>query len=65
MFLVGLSATIEEYYKKRQEQWIDEAIVYANAIRERENREPTISDFRPEFGLYIDKHNIENMILLR
>lgn len=51
--------TIEEYYKKRQEQWVDEAIVYANAIRERENREPTISDFRPEFGLFIDKHNIE------
>lgn len=52
--------TIEEYYAKRQKQWVDEAIVYANAIRERENREPTISDFRPEFGLFIDKHNIEN-----
>ena len=52
--------TIEEYYKKRQEQWVDEAIVYVNAIREREHREPTISDFRPEFGLFIDKHNIEN-----
>ena len=51
--------TIEEYYAKRQKQWIDEAIVYANAIREREHREPTISDFRPEFGLFIDKHNIE------
>lgn len=51
--------TIEEYYAKRQKQWVNEAIVYANAIRERENREPTITDFRPEFGLFIDKHNIE------
>lgn len=52
--------TIEEYYAKRQKQWVDEAFVYANAIREREHREPNISDFRPEFGLFIDKHNIEN-----
>ena len=51
--------TIEEYYAKRQKQWIDEAFVYANAIREREHREPNISDFRPEFGLFIDKRNIE------
>lgn len=51
--------TIEEYYTKRQNQWIDEAITYANAIREREKREPTISDFRPEFGLFVDKHNID------
>lgn len=51
--------TIEEYYAKRQKLWINEAINYANAIREKEHREPTISDFRPEFGLFIDKHNVE------
>lgn len=50
--------TIEEYYKKRQTQWVDEAVKYANAIREREHREPTVADFLPEFGLYVDKHNI-------
>lgn len=38
---------------------MEEAIVYANAIRERERREPTISDFRPEFGLFVDKSNID------
>lgn len=51
--------TIEEYYAKRQKLWADEAIAYANAIREKEHREPTINDFRPEFGLFIDKHNID------
>lgn len=50
--------TIEEYYKKREKLWIREAINYANAIREHEHREPEIEDFRPEFGLYVDKHNI-------
>ena len=51
--------TIEEYYAKRQKLWVDEAIAYANVIRERAHREPTINDFRPEFGLFIDKHNID------
>lgn len=52
--------SIEEYYKKRQKLWINEAIAYANAIREKEKREPTIEDFLPEFALYIDKRNINN-----
>lgn len=52
--------TIEEYYEKRKREWVDEAIVYARSIRDREHREPLISDFRPEFGLFIDKHNIDN-----
>lgn len=50
--------TIEEYYAKRKTKWIEEAIAYANVIREREHREPTVADFRPEFGLFIDRHNI-------
>lgn len=51
--------TIEEYYKKRNSLWVDEAISYAKAIREREQREPTINDFIPEFALFIDKRNID------
>ena len=51
--------TIEEYFKKRQKLWIEEAISYANTIRDKEHREPTIDDFRPEFGIYVDKHNIK------
>ena len=52
--------SVEDYYKKRQKQWVDEAIAYANAIREREHREPELKDFLPEFGLFIDKENINN-----
>lgn len=51
--------SLEEYYEKRKQLWIEEAIAYARAIREREHREPTIADFRPEFGLFIDSHNID------
>ena len=50
--------TIEDYYKKREELWNKEAILYANIIRRKFNREPTINDFWPEFGLFIDSHNI-------
>lgn len=46
--------SIEEYYERRKTEWIKEAQDYAVAIRERFNREPTIEDFRPEFGLYSD-----------
>lgn len=46
--------SIEDYFKKRKTEWINEAIDYANAIREKCHREPTIEDFRPEFGIYTD-----------
>lgn len=51
--------SIEDYYAKRQKLWVDEAIAYANAIREKECREPDLKDFQPEFGLFIDKNNID------
>lgn len=51
--------TIEEYYEKRKQLWIDEAIIYAKTIRKVENREPSIDDFRPEFGLFVDSSNID------
>lgn len=50
--------SIEEYYEKRKRLWVNEALSYAKTIRKVENREPTIKDFQPEFGLYVDKHNI-------
>ena len=52
--------TIEEYYERRKNQWIEEAIDYAKTIINREKRRPTIDDFRSEFGLYIDSHNIKD-----
>ena len=51
--------SIEEYFVKRKELWINEAIEYARIIRSVQHREPTIDDFRPEFGLYVDSDNID------
>lgn len=53
--------SIEEYYEKRSRLWESEAILYAKSIRKYEKREPVISDFFPEFGLFIDKRNIEEI----
>ena len=50
--------SIEEYYMRRQSDYITEACRYANAIRERLHREPVMNDFKPEFGIYTDSHNI-------
>lgn len=50
--------SIDEYYQKRKSRWIDEAIYYAQTIRNNEHREPVVGDFVPEFGLYIDSSNI-------
>lgn len=65
---VGIPAkvvcSVEDYYKKRKKQYIKEAIAYANAIRSKEHREPTLKDFYPEFGLYIDKDNIDSYDIL-
>lgn len=65
---VGIPAkvvcSVEDYYKKRKKQYVEEAIAYANAIRKIEHREPTLKDFQPEFGLYIDKNNIDNYDIL-
>lgn len=52
--------SIDEYYAKRQKEYILEAIDYAKCIKEREHREPTVKDFIPEFSLYVDSHNIKN-----
>ena len=53
-------STIEDYYNKRRKEWIEESIQYARSIKERFNREPTVKDFLPEFGLYVDSHNIKD-----
>ena len=48
-------STIEEYYKKRKSLCIDEAIEYANSIRDRFGREPEIIDFSEEWNLFLTK----------
>jgi len=46
--------TVEEYYKKRREKFIEEAFIYARSIKERYGRMPVIEDFWEEFPLFIN-----------
>lgn len=45
--------TIEEYFKKRKGQYIEEAKVFARSIKERFGRIPVPGDFREEFPLFM------------
>lgn len=52
--------TLEEYYQKRKNQCIEEALYFANSIKERWGKPPVTTDFLEEFPLFIDKSNINN-----
>lgn len=52
--------SIEDYYKKRQRQCVDEAFEYARSIVERFNRRPVVEDFSEEFHLWCDSSNIND-----
>lgn len=58
---VGIPAkvvcTFEEYYAKRQKQYIDECIEYANAILDR-GREPKKEDFYDDYPCFVDSSNM-------
>lgn len=47
-------STLDDYYKKRKEKYIDEALDYARSIRERFNRKPKIEEFWEEFPLFLN-----------
>lgn len=51
--------SLEEYYKKRQNQCIPEALDYARSIQERYGRRPTTLDFWDEFPLFVDGDKID------
>lgn len=51
--------TLEEYYQKRIKLCVDEALIYARSIKDRFDRNPTVSDFWEEFPLFIDNSNID------
>jgi len=51
--------SLEEYYKKRQDQCIPEALDYARSIQERYGRRPIPSDFWDEFPLFVDGDKID------
>lgn len=47
-------ATIDEYFIKRKEESVQEALEYARSIQERFNRRPKIEDFWEEFPLFLN-----------
>lgn len=49
---------VDDYYKKRSEKCIPEALEYAKSIQERFGRRPRVEEFWEEFPLFVDKENI-------
>ena len=45
--------TLDEYYQKRKQAHIGEALEYARSIKERFGRRPVITDFWEEFPLFL------------
>lgn len=46
--------SIDDYYKKRKHECIEEAFAYARSIKKRFNRRPVIEDFFEEFPLFLN-----------
>lgn len=46
-------STLDDYFKKRKVDCVEEALEYARCIKERYNRIPTMDDFWEEFPLFI------------
>ncbi|GAB3002523.1 hypothetical protein GCM10010960_05300 [Arenimonas maotaiensis] len=44
---------IQEYYKKRKTEYVDEALAYAKSIKESLGRQPVPADFWEEFPLFL------------
>lgn len=51
--------SLEDYYLKRKEKCVLEALDYAKSIRERFNRDPKLTDFWEEFPLFISGDKID------
>lgn len=52
--------SIEDYYKKRKSQQIEEALEYGKSIISRYNREPQITDFTEEWVLFLSESDYKN-----
>lgn len=50
--------SLDDYYKKRQDKCITEALDYARSIKERYGRQPVTTDFWEEFPLFVDGNKI-------
>ncbi|MBN2810098.1 MAG: acyltransferase [Deltaproteobacteria bacterium] len=47
--------TIEDYYNKRKQLYVDEARAYARSIKKNLHRRPRIDDFWEEFPLFLNR----------
>ncbi len=54
--------SLDEFYEKRKLNSVNEAIEYAQSIRERYNREPKLNDFTEEFSLFLDGGEIPEQL---
>ena len=50
--------SLNDYYEKRKEECVSEAIEYAKSIKERFGRTPVVTDFWEEFPLFVNGNNI-------
>lgn len=48
--------TLDEYYKKRKEKYVDEALAFAHSIYKEKGRIPTINEMEAFFPLYLDRN---------
>ena len=51
--------SIDEYFKKRQQKSLDEAVEYVNSIYDRFNRAPYIYELYEEFVWFVDGSNYD------
>lgn len=52
--------TIDEYYEKRKQRGLAEAVEYVQAIRERYGRNPYPSELREEFIYFVNRENVSH-----
>lgn len=52
--------TIEDYYKKRKSACLEEAVEYADSIRNRYGRDPEITDFTEEWNLFLTRDEYDS-----
>ncbi len=50
----NIICTIEDYYRKRKDVYVDEAKQYAQSIKRHYRRDPVPNDFWEEFPLFLD-----------
>lgn len=52
--------SLDEYYNKRKQRALDEAVDYVRSIRERFGREPKAEELYEEFIYFVDKRNVDD-----